>query len=59
MIQLDVGKQELLILIETLESDVSDLRMEIAATDSMDYREILKDKKEALKRVLESLRSQV
>ena len=59
MIQLDVGKQEVLILIETLETDVSDLRMEIADTDSMDYREMLKDKKEALKRILESLRSQV
>jgi hypothetical protein len=40
------------ILAMVLESYLSDLRMEIADTDSMDFRESLKKKKDVLKKVL-------
>ncbi len=56
MIQLDLAPAERQILIEILESAHSDLRMEIAHTDSMDFRDMLKDRKAVLAKVLESLR---
>jgi hypothetical protein len=55
MIQLDLTKGEKEILIEVLESSLSDLRMEIADTDNMDFREALKNQKKVLAKVLESL----
>ena len=45
MIQLDLTKDEKAILAEILENDLSDLRMEITDTDSLDFREMLKNKK--------------
>ena len=56
MIQLDLTKEEKDILTEILENDLSDLRMEITDTDSLDFREMLKKQKEVLKKVLETLR---
>ena len=56
MIQLDLTKEEKDILTEILENDLSDLRMEITDTDSLDFREKLKKQKEVLKKVLETLR---
>ncbi len=55
MINLDLTKEESDILATILESYLSDLRMEIADTDSMDFRESLKKKKAVLKKVLETL----
>ena len=55
MIQLDLTKEEKDILTEILENDLSDLRMEITDTDSLDFREMLKKQKEVLKKVLETL----
>ena len=55
MIQLDLTKEEKDILTEILENDLSDLRMEITDTDSLDFREKLKKQKEVLKKVLETL----
>ena len=55
MIQLDLTKDEKAILAEILENDLSDLRMEITDTDSLDFREMLKKQKEVLKKVLETL----
>jgi len=55
MINLDITKEENDILAMVLESYLSDLRMEIADTDSMDFRESLKKRKEVLKKVLETL----
>ena len=55
MIQLDLTKEEKDILTEILENDLSDLRMEIADTDSLDFREMLKKQKEVLMKVLETL----
>ena len=55
MINLELTKEEKDILAMVLENDLSDLRMEIADTDSMDFRETLKKKKDVLKKVLETL----
>ena len=56
MIQLYLTKEEKDILTEILENDLSDLRMEITDTDSLDFREMLKKQKEVLMKVLETLR---
>jgi hypothetical protein len=55
MINLELTKEEKDILAMVLESYLSDLRMEIADTDSMDFRESLKKRKDVLKKVLEAL----
>ncbi|MBC8551545.1 MAG: hypothetical protein H8D23_18010 [Candidatus Brocadiales bacterium] len=55
MINLELTKEEKDILAMILESYLSDLRMEIADTDSMDFREALKKRKDVLKKVLEAL----
>lgn len=55
MIHLYITKEEKDILMQVLENDISDLRMEIADTDSMDFRETLKRQKEALIRISEAL----
>jgi hypothetical protein len=52
MIKLDLDKNEVNVLIEALESNISELRMEIADTDSSSFREKLKEKKRILNRVL-------
>ena len=56
MTQLDLTKEEKDILTEILENDLSDLRMEITDTDSLDFREMLKKQKEVLTKELETLR---
>ena len=57
MIQLDLGDEERQILLEVLETALSDLRMEIADTDSMDFREMLKVRKEVIKKVIGALQA--
>ena len=52
-IQLEPGEAD--VLRHVLESYLSDLRMEIADTDSKDFRDGLKHRKEVLNRVLERL----
>jgi len=54
-VQLDLTDDERRILLEVLESDRSDLRMEIANTDSQDFREMLKVRKAAIKKALTAL----
>jgi len=56
MIHLELTQEEKEMLIDILENDLSDLRMEIADTDSLDFREMLKKQKEVLKKALETLR---
>ncbi len=56
MLELDLSRQELDILAEVLESYLSDLRMEIADTDRMAFREHLKTRKAVLAKVLDALR---
>jgi hypothetical protein len=55
MIQLDLTDEEVEILTEVLESAHSDLRMEIADTDRMDFRDMLKGRKAVLAKTLEAL----
>jgi hypothetical protein len=56
MVEIDLSESETKTLIAAIESYLSDLRMEITDTDSMDYREILKDRKEKLMKILDTLR---
>lgn len=56
MVRIEMNPEEAGLLHEILEEYVSDLRMEIAATDSKDFREALKKKEEFLKNLLEKLR---
>lgn len=55
MIQLDLSEEERQSLLELLEDVLSDLRMEIADTDSMDFREKLKRRKEVIAKVIGAL----
>lgn len=55
MIHLDLNAEEKEALIGVLESYLSDLRYEIADTDSMDYRNELKQKKDLLQKLLLAL----
>jgi hypothetical protein len=55
MVQITLTSEEATTLREVLDNYVSELRMEIANTDSMDFREELKQKKEVLNRVIAQL----
>ena len=52
MIQFMLTDEERELLIEILENDKSDLRMEIANTDRLGYREMLK-KREVLMKIIQ------
>lgn len=56
MIRLDLNEEERGILLEILENDRSDLRMEIADTDRQEFREMLKRRKAVLVKAIESLK---
>jgi len=58
MITLQLGTEESELLIEVLESYLSELRMEIANTDSSFFKDKLRAKKEVLKNILGSLRQE-
>lgn len=55
--QLNLSETEVLTLKKTLESYISDLRMEIADTEEMDFRERLKQEEVILTKILKSLPS--
>jgi hypothetical protein len=55
MIVLNLSEHEREILAQVLKSYLSDLRMEIADTDSYEFREGLKARKAVLMKVLEGL----
>ena len=55
MIRLELTFHDAEVLREALEDFLSDLRMEISHTDSMDYREGLKAKKRVLRHVADTL----
>lgn len=55
MITLELTPDEREHLVEVLTSALSDLRMEIANTDSQDFREMLKSRKLVLVKVLEAI----
>ncbi len=56
MPRIDFSPEEASTLREILESYLGDLRMEIAATDAMDFRETLKAREELVKSVIQRLR---
>ena len=56
MIHIDLDATEKKILIETLESYLSDLSYEIADTDQFDFREGLKAKRAVLDKILGSVK---
>ncbi len=51
MVHLDLTEKETTILNEALESYLSDLRYEIGNTDSLDYRNMLKERKAVLRKL--------
>ena len=55
MIQLKITEEERELLIEILENDISDLRMEIADTDRREYREMLKNREVLMKKIQQKL----
>jgi hypothetical protein len=55
MKQLELDDEQAVMLREILESYLSDLRMEIADTDSMDFREGLKTRASFLRSVIGQL----
>ena len=52
MLQLDLSQEETTILRQVLENYLSDLRMEIVDTENQDFREMLKQRKNALAKVV-------
>jgi uncharacterized protein HemX len=52
---LELSSEEAYVLRETLQSFLSDLRMEIVDTDRKDYRDQLKHRRQLLERVVEAL----
>ncbi|OHB26078.1 MAG: hypothetical protein A2X84_07560 [Desulfuromonadaceae bacterium GWC2_58_13] len=56
MTQLALTKQQHQVLSEVLETTLSDLSMEISDTDLKDYRDQLKQRREALASILEALK---
>ncbi|GBD99381.1 hypothetical protein BMS3Abin07_01416 [bacterium BMS3Abin07] len=55
MLKVELSQEEVQALRESLECYLSELRMEIANTDRMDFREDLKKKKEFLRSVVQKL----
>lgn len=55
MVNLDLTEDEEKVLHTVIDSYLSDLRMEIADTDRKDFREMLKQRKQVLIKVLDSL----
>jgi hypothetical protein len=58
VIHLDFSAEERELLQELVEQQLSELRMEIAGTDSQDFREGLKKRKAVLLKLQESLAAQ-
>lgn len=55
MLNLDLSASEQAILREVLENAVSEMGTEISGTDSKDYRDDLKDRREVLQKVIAAL----
>ncbi len=57
-ISLTLNPGELEILQEMLQNQLSELRMEISHTDRMEYRDMLKERKRVLNKLLDALAKQ-
>lgn len=58
MASLDLEDEERKILADTLESRLSELRMEVSNTGQIDVRDMLKRRKEVLKNVRDKLQAE-
>jgi len=58
LVELNIKETDAEILTKVLESDISDLSMEIRATDRLEFREALKAKRISLHRILEEIKKQ-
>ena len=56
MLELKLSSAEQQVLVEVLDAVIADLGMEIGNTDLQDYREVLKERKQTLLKVVGSLR---
>lgn len=59
MVQIDLSPKEQEILRAMLENYLSDLRMEIAATENKDFRDALKEKRDLVAKVVAALHQPV
>jgi hypothetical protein len=57
MVELRLSDAKAALLAEILESDLGELRAEIARTDSMEYREKLKERAELVRETIRELRA--
>ena len=55
ILHVELSSEEVEMLQEVLESEISDLRMEIADTDRLEFREQLKERKETIRKLLKAL----
>lgn len=55
MLNLELTPAETRVLKETLETDLADLSMEISHTDRLEYRDRLKEKRNALLKAVEQI----
>ncbi|NOY87601.1 MAG: hypothetical protein GXP52_09935 [Deltaproteobacteria bacterium] len=55
VIRLDLTREEREIMVDVLDTFLSDLRMEIANTDRQDFRDMLKKRKAVLLKVLDRM----
>lgn len=58
MVHLDLNENDVKTMIGILESYLSDLRMEIANTDRLAFRDMLRERKELIGRVITALREE-
>jgi hypothetical protein len=57
MLRLELTDEEQRVLAELLETDIGDLRLEIADTDNAEFREMLKRREQVLKHLLAQVRA--
>ncbi|KAF0110872.1 MAG: hypothetical protein FD147_1336 [Chloroflexi bacterium] len=57
MIRLQLEEEEKTVLLQLLENCLSDLRMQIAATDNIDYKMMLKGRKAVLLKLQDALQA--
>ncbi len=55
MIQLNLTQNEVAILTQLLENCISDLRIEIRETDNYEYKQMLKQRREALSKLYHAI----
>ena len=56
LVKLNINEADVEILTEVLESYISDLSMEIRATDRLEFRETLKARRVSLQKILEEIK---